>query len=897
MLDDLEDRQRPQGPTQTDEIPGTPPDMVENESDGENEPRQIEEWEIEVDEDLHEYPFHHLLGDDEDNVYYHNVDDYGVNVIGDEQEEDIEDQRMFDENLGIPRGEENDNDHQPFQFDEDEALDQEQPDYNPDDPAEDGDNGDSPAFSEHPLIRNAYIDVFIQKVLYGVTHRALRHQLRAARRTIAANAEVPLESIAKMAQTIKTVESRLGVNMDSFITTFTLCPSCGRRYSPEYLATTDEATCLNPGCEGVLFTIRRQASGGQRRVSNLTYPFASPIAWLKHMLGIPGMCDLMQTWRKDRLDGDDDWNITAPIPSNVWMNNLDINRPIGDISDGWGWRSTSAGLERRQDPQTRNLVDVNVLNPPVRFTGIRFTALHRIPGWDTASLSPPDAMHLLYLGGMNWIVKQVLVAPGIFNKRHQNNHEPQDLFNDCLDAMWVPKNFQRLPPKIGQTQASTKADQWKLTSRILYIPLYLALRDGDGIGADNAPIGPRSSPAAKYCAYRAKLLHKQRQKHYNAIGRPDLCPGLAECASSRNLQFHYRQVLRFCLAVNTIDKRSITPAEIGFAQQLLETLCKSYVSNNIPLPPNFHYMMHLEEFMLKTASVYNTHVWGMERANRIVSQINNNGKSKGVLEGTYMRGWWSHTTIQTLINIMRSLPDRTEADDSIIQDLLETLDSPVEKAQQNGALAQFIAQCQTAYTKLYGIQESTTLSPQSRLVDLEKLGLYELVTGFCINLWPDAGIFGPGMVRDRYFAPVGMVRGYSYVELNGIRYGSYHHSSGNGYCYGYIDDQRTPVRIKRVLSIQVPGDPELSCICALVRRFQAPRIEPQFPWDTWAGNLGAASWEYNELGNIEAISHTRFSGAFALFKIPMSYGDYWVTVALDSVSLEQRPDNEGEGHL
>lgn len=37
-------------------------------------------------------------------------------------------------------------------------------------------------------------------------------------------------------------------------------------------------------------------------------------------------------------------------------------------------------------------------------------ALHQIPGWHTSALSPPDAMHLLYLGMMNWIVKQVLVA-------------------------------------------------------------------------------------------------------------------------------------------------------------------------------------------------------------------------------------------------------------------------------------------------------------------------------------------------------------------------------------------------------------------------------------------------------------------------------------------------------
>jgi hypothetical protein len=116
------------------------------------------------------------------------------------------------------------------------------------------------------------------------------------------------------------------------------------------------------------------------------------------------------------------------------------------------------------------------------------------------------------------------------------------------------------------------------------------------------------------------------------------------------MRFHYRQVLRFCLAVNTIDKRSLTPSEIGFAQRLLESLCIDYARNNVQLPPNFHYLMHLEEWLLKCGSVYNTHVWGMERANGIVSRIRHNGKGKGILEGTLMRGWWSHMTIQNLVS-------------------------------------------------------------------------------------------------------------------------------------------------------------------------------------------------------------------------------------------------------
>ncbi|QRV80055.1 Transposase family tnp2 [Ceratobasidium sp. AG-Ba] len=850
--------------------------------------------------------------------------------------------------------------------------------------------GNCSAFQEPELIRNAYIDAFVQKHMYGATHRALKHQLKAARRSISAHPNIHIEDISKMAQTITTAEKRLGLDTSSFITVFVLCPVCRRRYSQDDIANADSDVCLNEGCSGVLFTPRKLASGRMQRVPNVTYPFASPIAWIRHILSLPGMSELLQHWRND---DDDNEGLKTVLTSEEWMQKLDLNRSMGDLCDGWGWRSSKAGLERRTDPHTGTVTDESPFEPPVRFvslpfglsltlntdwfqatkegnysvgacylvinnlprhmrflrenisltilmpgprepndyaldqmlsplidellqlkqgirmnvrqgnpgifreevvhgelslhiadlmarikmgggaglkselnfclychmhlsslsvpagysrrgfefrdpkdelrnvylwrslqpeerrvlfeqTGNRFTPLHQIPGWYTSTSSPPDAMHLLYLGAMNWIFKQVLVGPGMLTRRHPGGQAPQDLFNECLDHMWMPKNFQRLPPKLGQTQGTIKADQWKLTSKILFVPLFLAFRDGDVIG-----------------------------------------PG-------------------------------ITPAEIHFAQELMELLCVDYVRNNVPLPPNFHYLMHLEEFLLKYGSSYNTHVWGMERANGILSKINHNGRKDGMLESTLMRGWWSHAAIQNLIKKLRGLPNRTEADESIIQDLLAALRGGAEHAQQRGTLMAYIAQCQTAYTHLHGIQEPTRLSGQSRIIDLEKCGIYQLVLDFCIATWPDAGIFGPGMPRQRYLAPTGMVRNYSYVEYDGVRYGASTHTSGAGYCFGYIDG-RFPVRIDRVLLIELQGEPHIRCICALVRRFCPPPVEGQFPWDMWASNLGVSSWAYEQLGELTVIPVHRFSGALALFEVPMSYGRYWITVALDNISPER----------
>ncbi|QRV73333.1 Transposase family tnp2 [Ceratobasidium sp. AG-Ba] len=301
-------------------------------------------------------------------------------------------------------------------------------------------------------------------------------------------------------------------------------------------------------------------------------------------------------------------------------------------------------------------------------TGNRFTALHQIPGWYTSTSSPPDTMHLLYLGATNWIVKQILLGPGMLMRRRPGDQAPQDLFNKCLDRMWMPKNFQRLPPKLGQTRGTIKADQWKLTSKILFIPLFLAFRDGDEIGPGYVPRGNQSSPAAKHQSHRAKMLHQRRVKYFQALGQPEASPPVDQCYASRSLRFHYRQVLRFCVATSVIDKRSITPTEVLFAQELMEALCVDY------------------------------------RTNGVVSKINHNGKKNGILEGTLMRGWWSHVAIQNLIRMLRELPDRTATDESIIEDLLSALRGGAEHAQQRGTLMAYIAQCETAYTRLHGVR-------------------------------------------------------------------------------------------------------------------------------------------------------------------------------------------------
>ncbi|KAG9101105.1 hypothetical protein FS749_010288 [Ceratobasidium sp. UAMH 11750] len=108
-----------------------------------------------------------------------------------------------------------------------------------------------------------------------------------------------------------------------------------------------------------------------------------------------------------------------------------LSVPAGYMRQDFDFRSPQE--ERNNIYHWKSLPTVEARKTFFAATGNQFTALHRLPGWHTSMSSPLDAMHLFYLGRMNWIVKQILVSPGMFSKRRPHNEDPQDIFNDCLD--------------------------------------------------------------------------------------------------------------------------------------------------------------------------------------------------------------------------------------------------------------------------------------------------------------------------------------------------------------------------------------------------------------------------------------------------------------------------------
>ena len=61
----------------------------------------------------------------------------------------------------------------------------------------------------------------------------------------------------------------------------------------------------------------------------------------------------MQSWR----NGDDQEELVEPISGDEWIGAMDPDKSMGDISNGWGWRSTESGLERSVNPVTGEVSD------------------------------------------------------------------------------------------------------------------------------------------------------------------------------------------------------------------------------------------------------------------------------------------------------------------------------------------------------------------------------------------------------------------------------------------------------------------------------------------------------------------------------------------------------------
>ncbi|KAJ6530158.1 hypothetical protein B0H19DRAFT_1273823 [Mycena capillaripes] len=223
------------------------------------------------------------------------------------------------------------------------------------------------AFDDHPAIRNSYIRAFVGAAFDGMTRNATVNMLNGARIIFesAAAAGVEYCGLENFATTLTTVEKRLGVSTDELIIYLFLCDSCWKPHFPEELAKLQNHQCDQPDCDGTLYTVKRLSNGVEKRIPVLTLPFVPPEKAIQRMCLQPGKVAQWQEWRGP-LDA-----VGERKPSTLTGYDAfpDLDQPMTDITDGWGWRAIQAGLERRRNG-VWEVRDIDVLELNQQFVAL-----------------------------------------------------------------------------------------------------------------------------------------------------------------------------------------------------------------------------------------------------------------------------------------------------------------------------------------------------------------------------------------------------------------------------------------------------------------------------------------------------------------------------------------------
>ncbi|KAF8606147.1 hypothetical protein BDV93DRAFT_437595 [Ceratobasidium sp. AG-I] len=524
--------------------------------------------------------------------------------------------------------------------------------------------------------------------------------------------------------------------------------------------------------------------------------------------------------------------------------------------------------------------------------GVNFIDLDRIPGWLGTHDSPPECMHLLFLGLMKYIHTSIILGGGMFVAgRARGARKPWDAFNQSVRTAYFPPGFQRIPERVYGA-GRIKAEIWRNTATVYFIPLFEAFRSGDTIPDGDAPMPKKNSKTLKRMKNNSNKSRKRRRKNRAAAqGSPDesgsgesdgeentpqaTLDDLPGFRTSRNYALHYEQALKFSVAMRTLVCHSISANDAHLAQDLLEQVCREYVRMGVHLPPNFHNAMHIEESIYKYGSVYEWWVWAFERHNKILRSVNTNGHGGGTLERTIMRAWWKVLSMQSLVSQLQSLPNQTRQDLNTIELLLKAMAGGPEQQRQQETLVAHLANEASVRT--------LRLPAHFININLRASGLYPLILGYCDRLWPEDNVHGDGgAIQDGLqLSSTGSIKSYASVILHGRRYGASLHSRGQRASLAYVEGRR-PVQIDYILTLAIP-DCERSANILLVRRFLSPEKIPTLPWDFWQSHLGTGTWACEVLGELEAVALESLSGVFARFNLDVDGQHLWITVSLDRV--------------
>lgn len=221
-------------------------------------------------------------------------------------------------------------------------------DFPEDQEQDEGDMELPPAFYEHPAIRNAYVRAFVACAFEGVTHRGAQLMLEGSalclRSMVTDVPDLEVPGLDDMARTLSTAEKRLGLSTEGLITYLFVCDVCWNTHHPRELYDLEGPACIDPECNGQLYTSRVGSNGKTKRTPVKIVPYVDPQRSIAHMLMRPGKYEQLQEWR----GVDDRPGERRASEQSGYEAFDDPSRPMRDVHDGWQWRAVQAGLDRRR---------------------------------------------------------------------------------------------------------------------------------------------------------------------------------------------------------------------------------------------------------------------------------------------------------------------------------------------------------------------------------------------------------------------------------------------------------------------------------------------------------------------------------------------------------------------
>ncbi|KAG1818780.1 hypothetical protein EV424DRAFT_1347585 [Suillus variegatus] len=800
-----------------------------------------------------------------------------------------------------------------------------------------------PAFQQTPPVQLLYLQAAIAHIIRSSTVAEATNQIQDGLDLIELCGALPTFPIPR--RSIITVKKHLGLQTDDYVLRIPICDVCYKHYSLDDIQKLDTPICTVSRCKGSVYRTKREhtdpATGEDRfkRIpvkvlvycpiikavqrfllrstfvsnlrdtsqdidhtelsdDNLMHDIHNGTEWMKLEVGLKRVClpdgsitDIEESPGSRRplvccdvglsMTLNIDWfGITEGRPHSsgavyISFNNLHQSRlrevhaaVLCENSDIPATRKLTgtAGHSHKTHPCNFCFISLIDIDSSVAYD---ITNFHMRDDWKLlehahrSKLSTTKAARKSILDehGVRYSVLNELPALvkrflfDIVTTGHLLDSTGWDLFQDSINSVIWPSGIGRLPKNLADDHGLPKADQWRRLLSIYPFILWLCWRDHhDEIKASAPPVPASVKPQPTF---------------------------------KRDLRTIYKLVLYLSVSERILASKAISINDIDRGQAYLQLYCQGLESLGVHQTINSHLAMHYSLVFRQYGPAYATWLFGFERFNGVLEDVNLNGHGGGEMEYSLARDWVEK---HRLYELAISLPEgASDKEHKLIQRAID------QKGLDRGTLRTQIAQftsassilpprltSKTKFTSLRGLQHPQYKFPDLNVVDdmTAELGTTVLFASRSAKVLP-------------------------FIVKDGIRFGSATATRTNADQFAGVlmHDTRVPCKIIYHFEIHLPDQ---VFYCSAVQKMVSDDRIPIMPWDRFATDLGVNIVYENIFGPLEIITSSQLSCAVAIIPITTDVlaeeKSLWVVQSFDQTGLEAddnwlRSDSDEDGDI